>query len=55
MGRKVVVVSCRWKADHLKAEWYTLVLWSGTEKVLAEISELMGSYRAVASKHNRQA
>lgn len=55
MGRQAVVVSGIWKADHLKAEWGTRVLRSGKEKALAETSELMGSCRAAASKHNRQA
>lgn len=54
MGRQAVVVSCIWKADHLNAEWGALAQWLGKEKPLAEISELMGSCRVVASKHNRQ-
>lgn len=54
MGRQVAVVPCIWKADHLKAEWSMPAQWLGTEKTLARISELMGSHRAVASKHNRQ-
>ena len=54
MGRQVAVVPCIWKADHLKAEWSMPAQWLGTEKTLARISKLMGSHRAVASKHNRQ-
>lgn len=49
-----MVVLCIWKANHLKAEWCTLAQRLGKGKVLAEISELMGLLRAVASKHNRQ-